>query len=142
MKTITASVLPPHAMGAEQGKNFCDWVWSIPTNFDPETVSYPRAVIAKASADGEPFMYVPVHPVLRFESLAPKPGTSKLQIAQGLREICRIVDQAAKQTGFAECEMLTNSEDEMKLCVKRGWYITLYDPACNTWLLRHKVQHS
>ena len=137
MKKITADVMPVSALGPEQARNMLDWMYR--DGFDAGVLHYPRTVVTRALADGEPIMYVPVGSILRFETLAAKPGTSVLQIAQGLQRISALVDQLAAETGFRECEMMTNSEAEKDLCIKRGWYVVLYDPSCSTWLLRHRV---
>lgn len=139
MKKVTAELLPLAAMTPPDTHDFVEWVTSIRNNFDPEVMGYPRTVLCRAKAGDEPIAYVPLHAVLMYESLAPRPGTSALQLAQGLREISAVADQAAAQTGHGENYFLTNSEEEMKLCVKRGWKVRLYDPERKEWLLRRKV---
>ena len=134
MKKVSAELLPVASLGS-QGVDYLNWVYR--DGFDASVLLAPRTVMARALADGEPILMVPVTPVLRFGSLATKPGTSVLQVAQGLQQIGALVDQIAKETGFAECEMLTCVEAEKDLCVKRGWYVVLQ--GSDTWLLRHKV---
>lgn len=138
MKQITADLLPIGAMGEEQGKDYLSWVH--PVGFDPEVLMAPRTIMARALSKDEPVLMVPVQPILRFESLATKPGMSVLQVARGLQAIGALVDQVARETGFAAAEMLTCVEAEKDLCIRRGWYVMLYDPSGPTWLLRHKVR--
>ena len=136
MKTITADILPLGALTPDDIADDATWVTSVPNNFDPNVTSYPRCVMTRALADGEPFACVALHPVLTFESLAPKPGTSVLQIARGLKAIGDVVDQVGKIGGFGEATFITTSEAEMELCVKRGWKVVMHDPDRRMWLLK------
>jgi hypothetical protein len=137
MKKVTADISPVMALGPSQARDMLDWMYR--GGWNAEVLHYPRTVISRALADDEPIMYVPVGPILRFETLAAKPGTSVLQIAQGLQKISALVDKIGGEFGFREAEMMTCVEDEMKLCVKRGWYVVLYDAERKTWLLRHRL---
>lgn len=102
----------------------------------------PRTVMTRALADGEPVAYVPLRNVLMFGELAPKPGASPLQIAQGLKAISALVDHVANDAQIGEAWFTCTDRTEMNLCVKRGWEVVMHDLAKNMWLLRRRVPSS
>ena len=138
MKRITADVLPLPALSQEDIKNFVEWVTSINNNFDRDVMFYPRTVMLRAQSDEKPLIYVPLHPVLMYESLAPSPDATDLQKAVSLREVSALVDGMAADAGYGEGYFLTNSKAEMELVTKRGWKVCLYDRERDTWLLKRK----
>jgi hypothetical protein len=140
MKKITADILPLPALTSDDVRNFVEWVTSIDNNFDKDVMFYPRTVMLRALADGIPIVYVPLQPVLMYESLAPGPDISNLQRAVALREISALVDGMAANTGHGEGYFLTNSLEEMELVTKRGWTVCLYDADRHTWLLKRKFK--
>ncbi len=136
MKKISADVLPVSALTEQEVQSFSEWVTSIDNSFDPGITAYPRLVMSRALADDVPFAYVPLHPVLVCESLAPQPGTPVLQMARGLQALGEAVDQVGQMAGFGESYFITNSEPEMALCERRGWKAILHDPERKMWLLK------
>ena len=141
MKKITAEILDRTALTPDDTKELFEWSALLreKNNFDPDVLFYPRTVITRAKADEEPIVYVPVHPVLMFESLAPKPGLSLGQTAMALYRIGELTEQVARDAGFGEMYFLTNDEDEMKSASKRGWVVCLYDPEKKTWLMKLRI---
>jgi hypothetical protein len=140
MKRITADVLPLPTLTPQDVQNFVEWVTSIDNSFDKDVMFYPRTVMLRALSDGVPIVYVPLQPVLMYESLAPRPDLSNLQRAVSLREISATVDAMATHTGHGEGYFMTNSKEEMELVTKRGWKVCLYDPERRTWLLKRKFK--
>src|SRR6266702_2624777 len=139
MKRITAELLD--SVTEQDTKELFEWSLALKekNNFDSDVLFYPRCVVTRAVADGEPIVYLPLHPVIMFESLAPKPGLSKGQIAMALYRIGEAVEQVAQSTGYGEMYFLTNDEDEVKATSRRGWIICLYDSEKKTWLMKRRV---
>lgn len=146
MKTITASI---HALNnptrecdltEKDAENFVQWVYELKdNNFDPGVMFYPRTIMCRAQAGEEPIVYLPLQPVLMFESLAPKPGLSSRQTAMALWKIGEAVDKAALETGFREAYFFTNDEREAQVCALHGWKIAMYDDKQKAWLMKHKI---
>lgn len=143
MKRITAEVLDRTQLSAEDSKDLIDWSLALAqkTDFDPAVLFYPRTVISRALADGEPILYLPLHPVVMFESLAPQPGLGKGHIAMSLYRIGQEMQDVAHQTGYGEMYFITNDPDEVKATQKRGWIVAMHDAEQGKWLMKFRVQN-
>jgi hypothetical protein len=141
MKKITAEMLDRTQLTEQDTKDLFEWstLLSAKNNFDPEVLFYPRTMIARAKADEEPIVYLPLHPVIMFESLAPMPGLTVRQTAMALYQIGEVMEQVALDTGYGEMFFMTNDADEVKATSRRGWIISLYDPEKGTWLMKRRV---
>jgi hypothetical protein len=140
MKKITAEILDRSELTAEDTKDLIEWSVALAhkSNFDPDVLFYHRTVITRAKSGDEPIVYLPLQPVMMFESLAPKPGLSKGHIAMSLYRIGEVVEEAATQMGYGEMYFLTNDEPEMLATSRRGWTVCLYDSEKQTWLMKRK----
>jgi hypothetical protein len=141
MKKVTADVMPIGSVPVEDAKKFISWIWDarFTTQFDKDTLSYPRSCMTRAQNDEETLMMVPIHPVLMFESMARKPGLTDRQSALCLWRIGQVVEKAMEDTGHREAFFLTNDSQEAETCSHHGWTKALYDPEKKTWLMKRKV---
>jgi hypothetical protein len=139
MRTVTAEILPAYAMSPDDVRDLAQWITSIPNGLDEGIAAYPRLTLTRALADGEPYMYCPLHPVLMFESLAPRPGTSVMQVARGLQALSDLADDVGKMSGHAEAFFITSSPEEMALAERRGWTAILHDRERGQWLMKRKL---
>jgi hypothetical protein len=143
MKKVSAQILERYRLSQEDVELLFNWSIQLGTNsFDPSVLFYPRTVVCKASSGGDPIAFVPIQPVLMYESLAPKPGISELQTVLALYRFHQIGEQAAKEYGYGEMYFLTNSEGEMLASSKRGWVVSLYDPEKHTWLMKRRIPNT
>lgn len=142
MKKITGDVLRQEDLTEQDAENFVAWVFAQQdkNDFDPSVMYYPRTVMCRALADEEPFLYVPLQPILMYESLASKPGTTSRQTAMGLWKISEAIDKLALETGFREAYFITSDEREATVCSLRGWTIIMHDPERKVWLMKHRVK--
>ena len=141
MKKITAELLPLGALTEEDVRDFVTWVQGLRhvNNFDPEVMFYDRTAMCRSLADGVPELYLPIQPVLMYESLAPRPGLSKRHIAMGLYRIGELMDTACQQLGFGEQYFITNDPDEVAAVCKRGWSVCLHDKEKGEWLMKKRT---
>lgn len=137
---ITAELMPVGCVSQEDAELFRDWAWRrrIQTNFDADTLTYPRSCMAKASDSNGALLFLPFHPVIMFESLISKPGISAGKRALSMYRIGQEVERIAQQTGHGEAYFITNDANEVAATSKRGWTVVLHDPERNLWLMKRK----
>jgi hypothetical protein len=142
VEKITAEILRQEDLTEQDAEKFCEWVYAMrdKNNFDPGVMWYPRTIMCRAQAGEEPIAYVPLQPVLMYESLAAKPGVSSRQLAMALWKISEAVDKAARVTSFCEAFLITSDENEATVASLHGWKIIMHDPERKTWLLKHRVK--
>ena len=137
---ITAELMPVASVTPQDAELFSGWAWERreQTCFDPDTLSYPRSCMAKASDGDGSFLFLPFHPVLMFESLITKPGVSASKTALGMFRIGEQAEAIARQTGHGEAYFITNDADEVALTQKRGWVVVMQDAEKKLWLMKRK----
>lgn len=142
MEKITADILRQQDLTEQDAEKFCEWVYAMKdkNNFDPAVMWYERTIMCRAQAGEEPIAYLPLQPVLMYESLAPKPGATSRQIAMALWKIGEVVDDAARATGFHEAFFITSDEREATVCSLHGWAIIMHDHERKTWLMKHRIK--
>jgi len=138
---IHAELAPIYAVPEADAKLFIQWVYDQRknTNFDMDTLSYPRSCMTTAKAGDETLMMIPLQPTLWFESMIKKPGLTDRQSAMCMYKIGDAVERAAKDTGHKEGYFLTNSAAEVDAVSKRGWTIVLHDAERGQWLMKKKL---
>lgn len=123
MYKITTRVSPLCQVELQDQKTFVDWVWKARdiNCFDPDVLSYPRAVMYTADDQGGPLLYLPVQPVLMCESLAPRPGASAKQIALALFKIGEMLNETSQITGIQEQYFLCKHDQTADFIKKHGF---------------------
>ncbi len=123
MKKIAAEVFPMNQMTQADCDNFVAWAWAARkiNLIDPEVLSYPRAVMCKAGTEDNPLLYIPVQPVLMFESIAPNPAITERQEALALWRIGEQVVNVMKDSGHAEAYFVCADDRVADICVKHGF---------------------
>jgi hypothetical protein len=136
MKKITAEVFPMSQMQQEDIDNFIGWAWNARhiNLLDPEVLAYPRAVMCKASAGDEPLLYIPIQPVLMFESIAPNPAITERQEALALWRIGEQVTKVMQDSGHAESYFVCSDDRVADLCAAHG-----YEEVKGVRLLKRKL---
>jgi hypothetical protein len=142
MQKITADFQTVGTVSLSDATVFIKWIWEQreKTDFDPQVLSYPRACMTIAKSGDEPLMFIPLQPVLFFESMAKKPGLSDKEAALCMWKIGEIVEQTMKLTGHAESYFITNSETESVTCSRHGWTVVMHDAEKNLWLMKRKTE--
>lgn len=109
MKKYVARIVSPLDM-----RNIVEWLHlnRKKNKYDPEILSYDSTRIVAVDVDGEPQCYLPYQLVIMVESLAPKPGSGKPQIAKCLKEAIHAVVRIAKQSHIGEVYFLCAPEDK------------------------------
>jgi hypothetical protein len=112
MSEIAATLIPMNVFPPEERELFVSWASQRKelTQFDKDVIGYPRTVIARATEDGKPILYIPVHPILMGESLLSDPDLTKSQIAHGLLTIMAELDGVMKLTGMHEVYFVTTDD--------------------------------
>jgi hypothetical protein len=141
MKKITADILRKEDLTIDDAEKYVEWAFRVKekTNFDPTILYYPRTVLCRAKADDEPIVYLPLQPILMFESLAPEKNVTERQLALALWKINEAVDKMGLAAGFKESYFLTGDEREANVCSLHGWTIILHDPERKIWMLKHRI---
>lgn len=123
MKKITASVVPICSVPPDEAKDFISWVWGARTIncFDPDVLSYPRSCMTKAEDGDGATLYIPIQPVLMFESIAPRPGISPKKEALSLLRIDELLEDVARDTGIMEQYFLCKDDRVADLCRGHGF---------------------
>jgi len=87
----------------EEAQQFIDWANENPVNeFDPEVAKFPSSVTWVAYDQDGPVAFQTIQRPLVLESLAPRPGLSKLQTAQVLKEFTQNAVTQAHLQGAGE----------------------------------------
>jgi hypothetical protein len=143
VKKIIADAFPIYAATEQDAELFMKWVWELrhKNNFDMDVLRETRAILCKASDDSGPLMYLPAHPVLMYESLAPRPDLTNRQTAICLWRIGQVMENAMRDTGMCEAYFITSDQTEAEVCAAHGWTIAMHDPEKKTWLMKRKISN-
>ena len=105
-------------------QTYADWLTGNAPLGQPdyETVTYPTAnTTVVETEDGEPVLFNTAHLVLVQESLAPKPGLSRLNGARAINELHETLKKLAAATGVREIWFECTDPRIEKLALKRGF---------------------
>src|SRR5271169_2558920 len=87
----------------DEAEQFIQWALKNPVNgFDPEVAKYPSSVTWCAYDDKGPLVYQTLQHPLFLESVAPRPGATKAEIALALRELTQNAITQAHIAGAGE----------------------------------------
>lgn len=138
---IQADLLALCKVPEEDAKLFIKWMFEQKeaTNFDFQTLTYPRACMARAQEATETIAMAPMHPVLMMESLAHDPNLSDSELILALARINEQLFQAMKGTGMAESFFITNNERFANTCENHGWVKAMFDPERHEWLMKRRA---
>lgn len=134
---IEAEIKAICQMDSVETKEFAEWVWRGRdlNMFDPEVIRYPRATMLKASSGSGALVYIPLHSVLMYESIAAKPGISAKEEALCLRRITALVDQVQQELGYGEAYFMCRDERVAEIALRHG-----FEEVSNVRILRHKAE--
>lgn len=123
MKKITAKVLALCNVPLKDAENFISWIWQARTIncFDPEVLSYPRSCMTMAEDGDGATLYIPIQPVLMFESIAPRPGISPKREALSLWRIGQKLEEVSRDTGLMEQYFLCKDNRVAEICKQHGF---------------------
>lgn len=94
-----------------EGKIFLDWALeNTAGNFDPEPARFPSSRTWCAYDKDGPLVYQTVQQPLMLESLAPRPGSSKQQIALAMKELTQNAITQAHLGGSGEIYFVGSDE--------------------------------
>jgi len=100
----------------EDTKKFIDWSLETPNNgFDPEVAKYPSTFVLCAYDKDGPLAYMPVQQVFMMDSVAGKPGASRMQIASALKEFTQALVTQAHVKGVGEIYFLATEDGTNKM---------------------------
>src|SRR5437667_603857 len=110
-------------MLAADVKNFIEWVWEARSvnAFDPDVLTYPRTIMSYAHDDDGALLYIPIQPVLMFESIAAKPGLSPRKEALSLWKVGQMLEEVSKQSGFQEQIFMCKDDRVADICAEHGF---------------------
>ena len=136
MTKLSAEMLPLSAMTEQDARDFCEYVWSMHglNMFQPEVLTYPRAVMLRARNEEGNQLFIPLQSVLMYDSIAPRPGLSPMAEARALSKIGEVVDQAAQHSGTREVYFFCRDDRVADLCARHG-----YEEIQNVRVLRKKI---
>lgn len=123
LRNIIADLKPLFQVPVSEAKLFMEWVkaYSWKTKFRPEVLSHPRTVMATASDEQGPILFMPLQSCLMMGELAPRPDINKKEMAYALWQIGTVVEDAMIKTGNLDAYMYTNDDDEAESIAKHGW---------------------
>jgi hypothetical protein len=83
---------------------FVKWVFETPDNMfsDPSIINYPTTNTIAIEKDGELVFFGPFHCCIVLESLAPKPGLSRLDMARVLNKFQEDIETVCRATKIKE----------------------------------------
>jgi hypothetical protein len=133
---VTAEVVPLGAFPPEDARQFIEWAWLVrkANRLDKDVLAYPRACMCVAKLDGNPALYVPIHPVLMWESLVPDPNLTPQERALALWRVAREVDGVMKLTGMMETYFFTSDDHFAEVARRHG-----FEEVKNVRILRRKA---
>jgi hypothetical protein len=103
---------------ANEGQLYFDWAKESTVNeFDPEVALFPSSVSWCAYDKDGPLAFQTIQRPLVLESLAPRPGATKLQIASALKELTQNAVTQAAITGAGEILFLGSDEATSEFAV-------------------------
>lgn len=141
MFDINASIMTVSEVPESDVRLFMKWIWEDreKTNFDPDTLTYPRSCMTRATNNGETTLMIPLQPVLFFESMTHKPDMTNREIALSMLKIGHVVEEVMQDSGHHESYFITNDEPEVLACSKNGWVVVLHDAEKKQWLLKKRL---
>jgi hypothetical protein len=109
---ITAELKAISILTLEEQEQITKWLWEARhiNCFDPDVLTYPRVIVAKASDENGGLLYIPLQAALIWESVAPMPGISNRQEAVCLARIEEQVVRAQQDAGFGESIFLCKDD--------------------------------
>ncbi len=106
----------------EDAAKMAEWIQSTPHNgFDPGIADYPHLMAFVVEQDGEPIMYLPVHPVLCIESVACKPDINGREYIEALLKAKSLTEDMARQWGIREIYTSSVYEPMVKTLRRHGY---------------------
>jgi hypothetical protein len=118
----------------DEATQFTEWSLSTRQNgLDPDIANYPNLRTLTIELDGEPAIYVPIHPVLVIESVAVRPGLTPRQYITSLLQAKSTIEQIARGYGIAEIHTSSTYQPMIRTLARHG-----YEPIIGT-ALRKKV---
>jgi hypothetical protein len=117
-----------HTLQARQAKvtefpQLVEWMHANrgANRYDPDIFTYRSVRTLAVDQDDEPILYLPYMLTITTESLAPKPGASKREIAIGLREAIHQVVRIAKKSGIDEIYFMASDQETVDFAKKHGY---------------------
>ena len=135
MTKITADIMALCKVPLEDTKKFIRWVWNLRkiNMFDMSVIGYPRTCMLRASDGDGALLYMPLQPVLMYDSIAAKPGISPRQEALALSRIQQLVGSVAKDGGFGESYFMCRDDRVADIAAAHG-----FEELKNVRVLRQK----
>ena len=91
----------------EDTKKFIDWSLETPNNgFDPAVPKYPSTITLCAYDKDGPLAFMPVQQPFMMDSVASRPGASKLQVAAAMKEFTQALVTQSYIKGVGEIYFL------------------------------------
>ena len=110
------------AAGPQDAQIYADWLQSTPSNlYDPAVYEYPTLTTLVVEHKNAPQLINSFQAAMVIESLAVKPGLSRLREAASLNELFKAWQTIASQTGIKEIYFTTADERIGKFVEGRGW---------------------
>lgn len=122
LRNIAANLKPLFQLPLAEAKQFMEWVktYSWKTKFNPVVMSHPRTVMAVATDEQGPILFLPIQSVLMFDALTPRPGINKREMALALWKIGQIAEDAMIKTGNLDAYACINDNEEADSILKHG----------------------
>jgi hypothetical protein len=93
------------------GETFLEWSRNNPNNgFDPDVAKYPSTITWVVYDKFGPLAMMPMQCPLMMESIATRPGASKLEIAEAMKELTQQFVTQAHSRGAGEIYFLGTDE--------------------------------
>jgi len=103
------------AIRPEEAQQFLDWALETPNNeFDPQVALYPSSPTWCAFDEDGPLAFQTVQRPFMLESLATRPGATKLQIASAMKELTQNAVTQAFGNGTGEIYFLSSDPETDK----------------------------
>jgi hypothetical protein len=104
-------------------REFNEWMYRNrdKNHFDPEMFTYPSMHILAAEDNDGLVLFLPFHAVIMSDSLAPKPGASRLKISLALRECVYRLLEEAKRYGAGEIYFVAQDEETKQFAKSQGY---------------------
>ena len=108
--------------GPQDAQNYADWLQSTPSNlYDPAVYQYPTTTTLVVEHKDEPVLMNSFQGTMTIESLAVKPGLSKLKEAAALNELFEAWQRIAAKTGIKEIYFTCADPNVGAFVEGRGW---------------------
>ena len=108
--------------GPQDAQTYADWLQSTPSNlYDPAVYQYPTCTTLVVEHKNEPVLMNSFQGTMTIESLAVRPGLSKLREAAALSELSEAWRKIAAETGIKEIYFTCADERVGQFVEGRGW---------------------